>query len=142
MTSTQSNQEAYNQLAYYTLSLQDPSFIHQHIVDTYTAQNANDHTKPIAITFALVGLYLCVEKHFSGRQVQEMHTIMARHKTVWPEFPLPVNRGEITIHDVLLTSPGEDRNIMIQKWCVSVWDAYEKSHATVRELALQFIQNE
>ncbi len=56
-----SDQEAYNELSYYTLSHPDPAFIHQNIVDAYTAQHAGQDTKPIAITFALIGLYLSVE---------------------------------------------------------------------------------
>src|SRR5262249_16749859 len=63
-------QEAYYELAYYPLALRDPSFIHQHLVDAFTAQYASEQTKPIALTFSLVGLYLLVERQFTGRQVQ------------------------------------------------------------------------
>lgn len=61
---------AYEQLSYYTLSLQDNEFIHQHIVDAYAAQMANENTKPISLIFALVGLYLCIEKNYNGREIQ------------------------------------------------------------------------
>jgi len=47
--------DAYNELAYYTLSHADPSFIHQHIVDAFAAQNADEHSKPISVAFALLG---------------------------------------------------------------------------------------
>jgi hypothetical protein len=53
------DREQYNELLYYTLCHQDIGyFIHQHVVDAYTAQTADNNTKPIAIIFALVGLYL------------------------------------------------------------------------------------
>ncbi len=63
-------QASYNELSYYTLALRDPAFIHQHIVDAFAAQTADEHTRPIKLTFALAGLYLHVEKGFTGRQVQ------------------------------------------------------------------------
>lgn len=59
--------DAYNELQCYTLGQGDLAFIHQHVVDSWTAQHADEQTKPISLTFALVGLYLHVEKGFSGR---------------------------------------------------------------------------
>jgi hypothetical protein len=57
-----SEQEQYDELAYYTLAHPDPGFIHQNIVDAFAAQTASEADKPIKIAFALVGLYLCVVK--------------------------------------------------------------------------------
>jgi hypothetical protein len=34
----------------------DPSFIHQYVVDAFAAQQADEQTKPMKLTFALVGL--------------------------------------------------------------------------------------
>ena len=62
--------DLYHELSCYTSAHPDPSFIHQHIVDAYTAQHANETTKLIALVFALIGLYLHVEKNFTGRQVR------------------------------------------------------------------------
>jgi hypothetical protein len=59
--------DLYDQLSLYTLSHADPSFIHQHVVDAFAAQHADDRTKPITLTFALVGLYLHAERGFSGK---------------------------------------------------------------------------
>ncbi len=61
-----SDQDLYDQLASYTLELRDPEFIHQHIVDVYAVQHSGPGTKPIAIVFGLIGLYLYVEKEFHG----------------------------------------------------------------------------
>jgi len=36
------NDELYNELAHYTLSHPDPSFLHQHVVDAYAAQYADE----------------------------------------------------------------------------------------------------
>ena len=47
--------DLYSELGFYTLAHRDPAFIHQVAVDAYTAQSANEATKPIALVFALVG---------------------------------------------------------------------------------------
>ena len=61
------DENLYNEMAYYTLAHSSPSFLHQHVVDAHTAQHTDETTKPIAIVFALIGLYLFLEKDFSGR---------------------------------------------------------------------------
>lgn len=65
--------ELYNQLAFYTLAHPDPAFIHQLLVDAYGAQHADETTKPIAVLFSLIGLYLHLEKGYTGKQVQRAH---------------------------------------------------------------------
>ena len=127
-------QDAYNKLFSYTLTRKDPSFIHQHAVDVYTAQYADDHIKPIGLIFALVGLYLYLEKNYSGRQVQEAHMKMAKRRRNWPMLDLPKERGSLTIFDVLAEVPGVPRDRMIRRWCESVWAAYAQSHETVARL--------
>jgi hypothetical protein len=125
MKPADSEREAYYELSYYTLAHPDPSFIHQHIVDAFAAQTANQNTKPIGIAFALVGLYLYLEKGYTGRQVQLAHMRLAKRRQEWPRFDLPEFRGEITVADVLREPPGEKRDAMIGSWCDSVWRTYE-----------------
>src|SRR5438132_10744976 len=100
--------EAYNELCCYTLSLGDPAFIHQHVVDAFAAQHADEQTKPIKLTFALVGLHLHVEKQFSGKEIQRVHMGLARRKRAWPSFVLPNERGNMTVADVLAVPPGPE----------------------------------
>ena len=126
-------QDLYNELAYYTLSHSDPSFIHQHVVDAYTAQSADGFTKPIAITFALVGLYLYLEKDFTGRQVQRMHMQLAKRRREWLKLTPPRERGAISAADVLAQPPGPQRD-QIRRWCASVWQAWETSQPQIRDL--------
>jgi hypothetical protein len=127
-------QELYNKLACYTLSLADPEFTHQHIVDAFGAQHADENNKPIGITFALAGLYLYLEKNYTGRQVQLAHIQMAKRKREWPTFELPRYRGKVTVADALNAQPGQERKEMIRKWCISVWDAYKQNHEIVAAL--------
>ena len=73
-------QRAYDELQCYALAHGGAQFIHQHVVDAWAAQQADQHTKPIGLTFALVGLYLHVDRGFSGRQVQRVHLALGRRK--------------------------------------------------------------
>lgn len=59
--------EVHQELAAYTLGLQDAAFIHQHLVNTYAVHSATPADKPIRIAQALVGLFLHVEHGFTGR---------------------------------------------------------------------------
>ena len=93
------DEELYNELAYDTLSHPDPSFIHQHVVDAYAAQYASEKTKPIQLVFALVGLYLYVDKGFTGRQVQKAHMHLAKRRQNWEQPAFPGGRGAIAISD-------------------------------------------
>jgi hypothetical protein len=118
----QAGREEYHELSYYTLAHPDPSFIHQHIVDAYAAQCADEDTKPIAVAFALIGLQLHVEQNRSGKEVQRVHMTLAERRRAWPRFDLPRERGAITVA-VLAAPAGDQRDTMIRRWCVSVWGA-------------------
>ena len=131
-----SEQGNYHELSYYTLSHTDPEFIHQHIVDAYAAQKADEGTKPIRAAFALIGLYLYLEKGYSGKQVQLVHTLLGNKKKAWPTFNLPTQRGAITVSEVLAAPPGKERDVAIRRWCASVWHAYSESHKKVEDLAM------
>lgn len=133
-----SEEQAYEELQSYTLGRASVDFIHQHIVDAWAAQHADDRTKPITLTFALIGLYLHLEKGLSGRQVQRMHMRLAQRRRSWPSFPLPRGRGAITAVQVLAAAPGLERDQAIDAWCLSVWEAYNESHQAVAELLRQY----
>jgi hypothetical protein len=132
-----SERSAYEELQCYTLAHGDSAFIHQHVVDAWAAQHADEHTKPIALTFALVGLYLHVERGFSGRQVQQTHTRLAQHKRNWPSFPLPSERGSVTVSQVMAAPAGAERDQAIDAWCASVWSAFHASHQAIVQLLQQ-----
>jgi hypothetical protein len=130
-------QGAYEELQYYTLAHGEPTFIHQHAVDAWAAQHADHNTKPITLAFALVGLYLHVERGFSGRQVQQVHMALSRRSKNWPPFPLPRERGAVTAIAVMSAPPGPDRDQAIDAWCASVWNAFHDSRQAVAELLKQ-----
>lgn len=135
MTPTRTEQDALDALAAYTLTHGDIAFIHQHVVDASAAQHATTDTRPIAIAFALIGLYLHVERGLSGRQVQRAHIMLAKRSRHWPTFSLPEHRGTVTALDVMAAPAGPERDRAIDAWCESVWDAYRDVAPAVVMLA-------
>ena len=133
-----SEKDAYNDLQAYTLELRDAAFIHQHVVDAWMLQHADEATKSIGVAFALVGMYLHFEKGFTGKEVQRAHMAMAKRSRTWPSFGLPADRGSLTAADVMTAPPGPERNRAIEAWSLSVWQAFRECHSTVSELAKRF----
>lgn len=127
-------QEQYHKLCFYTLAQPVNIFIHQHVVDAFTAQTATAATKPISIIFSLAGLYLLNEKNYTGKQVQQAHLTMAAKEKRYPEISLPQNRGNINITHVLAAAPGRQRDEMIYNWCKEVWMVYSDHQGTIRDL--------
>ena len=105
----------------YIYAMGRPGFLLQHVVDAFAVQCATASSKPVAIVFGLVGLYLRVERQFSGRQIQLAHMKLARRKREWEYPPLPHSRGEFTVIDVLKAPAGIERDEAIDVWCRSVW---------------------
>ncbi len=123
--------ELYWQLSFYTLAKQDEDFIHQLLVDTYGAQHSGGITKRITTAFALAGLYLYLEKGYSGARVQEIHLLMAQNKTYeWPAFA-PAQNNTMTIADVVHAT---DKDEQLLKWARSVWRNYESAKPQIIQM--------
>ena len=129
-------QEKFQELMFYTLAHDDQVyFIHQHVVDAYPLQTANDDIKPITFTYCLIGLYLYLKQGYTGRQVQLAHMKLAKKKVVLKPAGLPQHRGDISVIDVLAALPGAARDQKINEWCASVWNAYETYHEAIARYA-------
>ena len=124
--------------AVYAYTMGRGAFVLQHVVDAYAVQTANDRSKPIGIIFALVGLYLHVERQFSGTDVQRVHMRLGREKRPWPTITLPQHRGTVTAADVLEAAPGPERDSAIDEWCRSVWQAFGDSRQTIVDLLREY----
>lgn len=135
-----SDQDLYLELALYTLELRDPEFIHQHIVDAFAVQHAGPASKPVAIVFGLIGLYLYLEKGFSGRQVQRAHRQLARKSKHWTAPPMPEQpRAPIGVADVLAAQPGTERNAMICRWCEAIWQDWQHARPEIATMAAKLL---
>uniref|UniRef100_Q01N72 Uncharacterized protein n=1 Tax=Solibacter usitatus (strain Ellin6076) TaxID=234267 RepID=Q01N72_SOLUE len=120
---------AYDELYLYTMDR--PGFILQHVVDAFAVQTATTAGKPIAVVFGLAGIYLHLEKQFSGREVQQAHIKLGRRKREWPAIQLPQDRGSMTAGDVLAAPAGPERDGAIDDWCRSVWSAFGENRQTI-----------
>ena len=128
-----------SELSYYTLAHGHPRFIHQHLVDAYGAQHVRDSRSTIGAAFALAGLYLAVERGFTGRQVQKMHMLMAATSKQWLRFDQPDYVGALTVADVLAVEPGPGRDETLMRWCASVWRAWSTQHDRIREIVDRYL---
>jgi hypothetical protein len=131
-------EQAYHLINGDSLVEPDEEFWHQHVVDAFAAQRATERTKRITLAFALIGLYLYLERGFTGWQVQRAHGDLARRKGEWPRFELPRERGAVTAAEVAKMPAGVERGRAIRAWCEAVWGAYAGSHGAVRALAGEY----
>jgi hypothetical protein len=129
-----SEEELFHELSYYTLAHGDPAFIHQHIVDAYAAQHATEASKPIGVVYGLVGLYLHVEKQYTGREVQKAHMQLAKRRKDWPRLIPPKAAAKIGVGDVVKTAAGAERDAMIYAWAAAVWESWRERRAEIMEL--------
>lgn len=128
--------DPYDELCAWTLSRGDPEFIHQHVVDAHMLQNATGETKSIGVAFALVGLYLFLERGFTGREVQLAHMKLGKAGGPWPTFDLPADRGALTYAHALAAPAGDERVAAIREWSAAVWAPW----STQRREVLAFLQ--
>jgi hypothetical protein len=112
----------------------DGRFIHQHAVDAYEAQHAGERTRPITVIFGLIGLYLAMEKGYTGRELQLAHMKIGVTKRDWPQLDLPVHPAELNVMDVLLAETDKGKDEMLMQWASSVWMSWEPWHPFVRDI--------
>lgn len=123
------------ELCAYTLGLGDAEFRYQHVVDVLTAQEADAATPPMRLVFALVGLYLRVERGYNGRKVQRAHAALARQRPELPQVVLPARRAVLTAADVVAAAAGPARDAALDEWCAAVWATYGSCQAAVAAFA-------
>src|SRR3982751_2006021 len=125
--------DAHDELYAYTMGRKN--FILQHVVDASIAQTAPAVNPPhIGVIFSLAGLYLHVEKGFTGKQVQNAHRVMGKVKRSWPDVIWPTQRGDMTACDVLAMPAGRERDEAIDEWCKQVWAAFSPNRSMVAQL--------
>ena len=130
-------EDAYHELSAYSLSHGGKEFVHQYVVDAYGAQSATPSGKPIRLAFALIGLYLHLDRGFDGRQVQRVHKTLGDRTHSWPAFALPDHRGTVSAADVMAAPEGDARDRAIEDWCQSVWASYAEARPLVEALLRQ-----
>jgi len=115
----------YWELSAFTLSLADPDFPHQVVVDTYAAQHCGPGVNPITTAFAVVGLYLHLERGYTGRQIQLAHMFLGRTRRQWPRFHPPAVKATVTVRDVLQSISKDSYRGPIERWANAVWQTWQ-----------------
>jgi hypothetical protein len=133
--------QVFSDLQSYTVAKQDPEFIHQHAVNAYEAQHAGGPTRTITVTFGLIGLYLALEKGYSGRQVQLTHMRIAKAMKDWPRLEPPDQPALLTVMDALHAGTDAEKDAMIRKWMTAVWESWGDRHAWVRETTDELLKS-
>ena len=117
--------------------------LHQLSVDTYAAQHAprdpGGGPPPIGVAYALVGLYLALDRGRSGLEVRAAHQRMGRPDATWPRLPAPASTGSMTVFDVAAAGAMADSSAghgrALRAWAADVWLAWSAEHAAVDDLA-------
>jgi hypothetical protein len=125
--------QLYSDRSCYTVARQDAAFIHQHAVDACAAQHSGGETRNITVAFGLIGLYLALEKGYTGKQVRQAHMQIARIQKDWPRLEPPVRPAGITVRDVLRAGTDAEKDAMIRRWMAAVWESWEDEQEWVRE---------
>jgi hypothetical protein len=109
---------------------------HQTCVDAYAAQHVGPRMRPMTVCFALNGLYLVLERGWSGIAARDAHGHLARTvaREVWPSFEAPAGAGQLTVLDVALTDHAQAQAAAIEAWGRSVWATWSHVHDVVREM--------
>lgn len=129
--------DLFNQLADRTFAFQHPDFHHQLSVDAYGAQHADGVSRNIITAYALIGLYLALEKNYTGRQVQHVHSIIPKQS--WEKLEPPATTGTLTVQDVLKATTEEELYAAMKKWAQAVWDSWSAHHAFIKEKTALYI---
>jgi hypothetical protein len=123
----------------FSLSQREYNSLHQVVVDAYAAQHYGPDTKPIMITFALIGLYLVFEGGYTGREAQLAHIRLGKKRREWPRFTAPPLRAALTVKDVTESGEANYRE-MIFKWGKSVWEMWLVAHGEVAALVDKYLK--
>ncbi len=106
---------------------------HQMTVDAYGAQHVDPAGPRIGPAFALIGLYLALERGLNGPQVRDAHAFLARTRREWPAFEPPARRWRVTVFDVAMVDV-EEHAAAVGRWGASVWEAWGPDQRRIREL--------
>lgn len=133
--------ELFGELSAYTLVHGDRKFIHQHAVDTWQLQHAVTSKSNIGIAFSLIGLYLALERGYTGRQVQLAHMELGQTKRNWGDFEIPSSRAALTVADALRAGPGSARDAALMQWAAAVWTNWNHAHGWTEETCARLLRS-
>jgi hypothetical protein len=88
----------------------------------------------MTVCFALNGLYLVLERGWSGIRARGAHGHLARTvaREDWPSFEPPTVGGPLTVLDVALSADPAAQAVAVEAWGRSVWASWSHVHDVVR----------
>ena len=125
--------QQYSDLSCYTAARQDPTFIHQHSGGT---------TRNITVTFGLIGLYLALERGYTGKHVQRPHMQIIQVRRNWPRLEPPVHPAGITVGDVFGAGTDAEKDAMIRQWMTAVWESRADRQGWMRGMTEEQLNRE
>ena len=108
-------------------------------VDTYAAQHSGDQTSALSLAFALIRLFLALERGASGLDVRTAHQKLARRNITWPRLERPLSVGSLTVQALADVASPQAYADQVQSWAADVWDAWGARHDEVAELVRQHL---
>ncbi len=115
---------------------------HQLTVDTYAVQHAGGVHPDKSVAVHLAGLYLTLVRQHRPATVAPLQQRLANRIKSWPHFPLPENRGPLTIFEVAYTSSFRQRVDIVRRWASQVWMAWTAHHARIETLIARHLDGQ
>jgi hypothetical protein len=116
---------------------------HQLTVDAYGAQHAGPPTGYVYVSYSLVGLYLALERGWSGTDIRALHQRMGHPDPSWPLFQRPLLTAGVTIADVAEAGARvgsvEGHAASVERWAKSVWSSWADQRAVVIGLTTRLV---
>lgn len=117
---------------------------HQLTVDAYGAQHSGGDGRGIRIAYSLVGLYLALDRGWTGEAVRGAHQRMGRPQPHWPAFTRPAQVGLLTVLDVaeagVWAGSVSGHSAAVQRWAAAVWAAWASRQLEVAELSARVVR--
>ncbi len=108
---------------------------HRLTVDTYAAQHpGNGDRRAVQSVFVhLTRLYLMLEKGLSGKHANDAMKFITMHKNEFMHLdPLPDFSGTVNVADVAAAENIHEHRHHVEKWAMSVWNAWKVHHDTIK----------
>ena len=93
--------QLYHELSANFIMSPDVTFVPNMRLTHMVLQHSGNRVKNIRTAFSLIGLYLAVEREYTGRQVQHAHMELAKRNIKWSSFILPIRPYALSVADVL-----------------------------------------
>jgi Family of unknown function (DUF5946) len=124
----------YGRLLVYQYSQALPPRLHRLTVDTYAVQHppARSRRSRWPLGLHLIGLCLLLEPRANPRWTNELLAEILEHPPRCRRLEAPTPNGTIAVSDVAAARNPDEHARLVERWAMSVWDAWALHHAAVR----------